>query len=638
MRNTTAVFSVLGSSLIALLLAGCGGDNCQEPRLTGAWANDGVDSSNGDAASGSGGGSAGWGGEQAIDGGPDAAVRTVAEADVIQIHDDVLYALSVSGTVSLVDVSNPNALKVISQTALPGKPFEMYKRGSTLIILSNEAVDANGALLTGTITAADPYTAEGGSLGAMVTVLDVSSPENVANLASFWISGEIADSRIVGDVLYLATFESAYCYDCSGNPKTRVSSFDVSEPTLLTKVDELVFESDVAAMFNVTWAMAWKRSIVATSDRLYLGGLAPLADYPTGAGVVEVIDITDPTGTLVKEATIQVDGPVLSRWQMDEHDGVLRVISQTGAGNSANGYLNPQIETFLTAGPNFERIGSAYIKLPVQEGLKSVRFDGDRAYAITFETVTQKDPLFTIDLSDPKNPLVLGELEMPGWVFHIIPKGDWLIGLGIDLSDVQGSLNISLFDVSNMAAPTLTERLSFGPRGWDDYEITTKVLAEDQDRIHKAFQSFSDGTVAVPFSGLGVYGQSACEGGGVQLFSWANGSLEKQTFLPMSGHPRRLVELQDHYLGISDSNVRAFEREAIATRDELTPAVVASDVVIGECTESEVPGGVDGWEEGWEGDEGEWEEEVMYSDGQLSAERNEMKCKKPTQFRSPFFY
>ena len=72
--------------------------------------------------------------------------------------------------------------------------------------------------------------------------------------------------------------------------------------------------------------------------------------------------------------------------------------------------------------------------------------DGERAYAITFE---QTDPLFTIDLSDPASPMQRGALEIPGFVYHMEPRGDRLIGLGFDQGNPDGAITVSLFDVSD---------------------------------------------------------------------------------------------------------------------------------------------------------------------------------------------
>jgi hypothetical protein len=49
----------------------------------------------------------------------------------------------------------------------------------------------------------------------------------------------------------------------------------------------------------------------------------------------------------------------------------------------------------------------------------ATRFDGPRAFVVTFERV---DPLWTIDLSKPAEPRALGHLEIPGFVDHLEPR------------------------------------------------------------------------------------------------------------------------------------------------------------------------------------------------------------------------
>ena len=53
-----------------------------------------------------------------------------------------------------------------------------------------------------------------------------------------------------------------------------------------------------------------------------------------------------------------------------------------------------------------------------EEKIYSERYVGDKAYVVTFK---QTDPLFVIDLSDSKNPQILGELKIPGYSTYLHP-------------------------------------------------------------------------------------------------------------------------------------------------------------------------------------------------------------------------
>jgi hypothetical protein len=519
-----------------------------------------------------------------------AASRAIAEADIIQLDGSRLYAMSKSGTVAIVDVTTPSALSLLGKASLAGEPFEMYRKGNILLTMSNSAVDGTGTIRPPTPDGSYPTTdTNHDNDGSVVTALDVGDATNPRPLAQFVIAGQIADSRLVGDVLYVATYENSACFGCGAKPRTMVTSFDVSDATSPKKIDQLEFASNAPDSYNAAWGMAWKRSIFVTDQRLYIGGHADFdtsstIDPATKEGIVDVLDITDPHGHLVQGARLNLPGAVLSRWQMDETGGVLRVISQPGAGRTSNGTAMPAVDTFtVTSASAIAPLGHAMISLPRQEGLRTVRFDGTRAYAITFN---QTDPLFAIDLSDAANPKQRGQLQMPGWMFYLEPHGDRVIGLGVDRTDPQGSLNVSLFDVSNMDAPTMIERVAFGATQLgEDYAITNYELPEDQDRIQKAFKVFDDGLVVVPFSGTGPYGSGdSCTSaaGGIQLLDWKNDSLTKRSLLPMQGNPRRAFEKDSAIIAVSDSNVSSFS---------LTTAAASSNVVIGTCVAKTQPNG-----------------------------------------------
>ena len=59
----------------------------------------------------------------------------------------------------------------------------------------------------------------------------------------------------------------------------------------------------------------------------------------------------------------------------------------------------------------------------------------------------------------------MGELVMPGFVYHMEPRGDRLIGLGYDQGNADGALHVSLFDVADLANPKMIKRVNFG-KGW----------------------------------------------------------------------------------------------------------------------------------------------------------------------------
>lgn len=524
------------------------------------------------------------------------AERAIQEADIIQMNEGKLYALSESGTVSIVDISQPGRLSLLGQTRLAGVPFEMYLRGNVLITMWNGAISPTGQPLSPpapqnpsqyqTRTASDP------NAGAAVVVLDITKPNAIVNQGGFPIPGELADSRLVGNVLYVATYENSRCYRCAAKPRTLVTSFDFQDPNVARQIHQAEFSSNAPESYNLAWGSNWKRSLFVNSQRLYIGGHADidpnkLRTNTEPEGIIDVLDISDPTGRLVAGTRVQVAGAILSRWQMEERDGVLRVISQRGAGRTGNGIGNPEVNTFTIHNSQWiQPLGQTTIRLPRQEGLRSVRFDQDRAYAITYY---QTDPLWIIDLRNSAKPTVRGELHMPGFMYYLQPHGDRLIGLGIDRSDPGGSLNVSLFNVEDMDHPTMIGRVPFAtPRMGEDYLILNYELPEDQDRIQKAFRVFPDGVVAVPFTyGAKPYTSGdSCQSvmGGIKLVDWKNDTLKDKALLPMRGNPRRAFQNLGEIIGVSDSNVTSFSADS-----NNTTVIKSADVVIGDCVPNKMP-------------------------------------------------
>ncbi|MBX3229650.1 MAG: beta-propeller domain-containing protein [Labilithrix sp.] len=534
-----------------------------------------------------------------------AASRAISEADVVQLDDvtDRIYALSKSGTLAVVDAAEPGKLSLLGKLALPGEPFEMYRRGDVLLTMSNRALKGDGDLQAPLPEDENTIYVDDKAAGAAVHAVDVTAPGSMRILASFKVPGEIADSRIVGNILYLATYENAACWHCSTTPRTLVTSFDISDASAPRQIEQVSFESAVAP--SPTMLAPWRRSVSASKERLYIGGLAEAAGTTTNEGVIEVIDISDKAGHLARGAKISVAGPAMSRWQMDESDGFLRVVSQRGVSRTLNGEAFPDVDVFrIESSTSIVRVGHMTMQLPKLEGLKSVRFDGKRGYVITAytEPMIVRDPLFVLDFTDPAQPTQGAGLEIPGWVFHLEPRGDRLLALGLDRESTAGSLNVSLFDVADAKSPSMIERVNFGPRNmFADSQVTSAVLAEDQDRIQKAFRIFQDGVIAVPFSSGN--GDCGAAGAGIQLLRWTPSSLEATSFFPVPGNPRRAIRRDSpsmkELIAVSDSNVRAFALE----RANVAPL---ADVVIGRCVPRTVdmssPGGGFSMGDDWDGD------------------------------------
>jgi hypothetical protein len=169
-------------------------------------------------------------------------------------------------------------------------------------------------------------------------------------------------------------------------------------------------------------------------------------------------------------------GRVLNQFSMDERDGYLRMATTTGRLPS-----NDTHSTLLTLkedGGHLVVAGTVDDIAP-SEDIRSVRFNGSKAFIVTFK---KTDPLFAFDLSDPENPVLAGELKIPGFstYMHLMDETH-LLTIGYDAQDegnmawFQGIL-LQIFDVSQMSAPALTHKEVIGTRG-STSEAATNHLA-----------------------------------------------------------------------------------------------------------------------------------------------------------------
>lgn len=190
-----------------------------------------------------------------------------------------------------------------------------------------------------------------------------------------------------------------------------------------------------------------------------------------------------------------IDGQVWrggqSDFRMSEHNGDLRVLATKfdwGNDDWADHKLTVLRESAIDLEldvvselPNEDR--PQEIGKP-NEQLYGVRFFGDRVYAVTFERI---DPLYVIDLGDPADPYIAGELEVTGFSDFLHPVNDkLLLGLG---TGGGGGIKLELFDVSDISQPLSRGSTVLGGRGsyseaeYDRHAFTYQVTSDKLDRF-----------------------------------------------------------------------------------------------------------------------------------------------------------
>lgn len=148
------------------------------------------------------------------------------------------------------------------------------------------------------------------------------------------------------------------------------------------------------------------------------------------------------------EANSEVPGYPLNQFSLDEYDGNLRIATTVGERTGGFYWIGrgDSLNDVYVLDNNLKLEGSV-LNLGETERVYSVRFVGDIGYVVTFR---QTDPFYVLDLSQPSNPELKGELKIPGYSSYLHPiKDDIILGIGKEESRVK----LSLFDVSDPTDP-----------------------------------------------------------------------------------------------------------------------------------------------------------------------------------------
>ena len=269
-----------------------------------------------------------------------------------------------------------------------------------------------------------------------------------------------------------------------------------------------------------------------------------------------------------------VPGEVLNQFSMDEKDGYFRIA--TTDSDSWNSETNTN--NLYVLNENLEIVGKVE-GLAKGEKIYSVRFMGNRAYMVTFVEI---DPLFVIDLSDPTNPTVLGELKIPGYSKYLHPYDEnHIIGFGENTKTneyggvVTDGMKMALFDVSNPNSPKELYSVDIGEKGtYSEILNNHKALLFSQEKNIIAFPvSISEQTgeyrTSLKFQGAIVYGLDLDNGfalkGTIAHQKIENGYIGYD----YTKSVERIIYINDSLYTLSQSLIKSTNMETMEEQDVL---------------------------------------------------------------------
>ena len=403
-------------------------------------------------------------------------VEGVDEADIIKNDGEYLY-IATSRDVLIYRGSDLKLMSKIEPETEKEKNVyinNIYLQGSRLVVLAGEYEYPTGHLYT---NADDMVIAKAyfygsfygrGNADTRCMVYDVSDRENPALLFEHTQSGSVVVTRAIDGELFTVTRyyvnnfteedENTFKENCipkvGGKKISRndIDFRDADEKSSYVVVSAFDFaKSDednsrsYAFLGNAGEAYC-SESTLYLCNSFYLDDEDAEKEGTTGGEYnrIYAISLKDDKIRLKKEGV--VGGEFLNRFSMDEYNGYFRC-AVTEYDEDWNAVSSVKI-----LDSEFNEVSSIR-NLADNESIKSVRFMGDIAYVVTFENT---DPLFVLDLSDPKNPKKVGEVELPGFSSYLHPIGEnYIVGVGEGGNEdgLDGSTKVTLFDVSDKKNP-----------------------------------------------------------------------------------------------------------------------------------------------------------------------------------------
>ena len=399
----------------------------------------------------------------------------VDEADIVKTDGKYIYVLKNdndgASEVRIIKTDNGRMNAITSRISLDREKKgigyyynDMMVEGTTLVVFADTyAVEQR----------AWPLYRDGSNVNtAEVLFYDITNPEKPVLKTKHTQEGSIGSTRMKDGIIY--TFSHTYNYNyyylmddkekvdytklvpkvdgkkidigriyvpeySDGESYTVVTSVDVKNPEKIID-KKLIMDSG----YNV----------YVSSENIYFWH----TDYIITGNKTEISKYSYKNGIITPQASASVMGTFNDDFSLDEYKGNLRVVVTKEKSSfriipfdvADNDEEEDTTENSLYIFDKDLKVKGKIEGLAKGEYIKSARFMGDMAYFVTFR---QTDPLFSVDVSNPSAPKVLGYLKIPGFSEYLHPFGSGLLfGLGQDADEKEGGvkgLKLSMFDISN---------------------------------------------------------------------------------------------------------------------------------------------------------------------------------------------
>lgn len=430
-------------------------------------------------------------------------VGGVDEADVVKTDGKYIYLVS-QNQVFIIRAYPPENATVLSKIVFEDAfPSNIFVNENNLLIFSNSFTYF--------------YEKEGafgyGIQSCEIRIYNITDRENPELMSEIKLNGNYFDSRMIGDYVYAITTEYPYTIyrNFGGNETFHIPALIENNVSVEVPPSSIYYIDVPEKVETITHIVAINinEGKIENQKMFLLGGAGELyvsrdniyivyTKYEYASEEIFYEELQEKTviykisiegRNISYSAQGEVPGRILNQFSMDEYNKFFRIAVTSGsvwAGDSTNSIyiMNENLS-----------IVSSLENIAVGERIYSARFVGDKAYLVTFKKV---DPFFTIDLSDPYNPKIIGELKIPGYSTYLHPYDEnHIIGIGketveasfeekeernIDFAWYQG-IKISMFDITDFENPKEISKVIIGDRGTESPVLYDhKALLFDKEK------------------------------------------------------------------------------------------------------------------------------------------------------------
>lgn len=397
-------------------------------------------------------------------------VKGVEEADIIKNDGRYLYIVSNESLLTIVDTQTMQA--VYSQKIEANEKNktitvdDIYLSNNTLVVTTQEyenqqnedIIMKNGEYRS----VCYAYMPNCNTVNIIYDVTDKSNPKEVRRFSQ---SGSLNNTRMVGTVLYSVT---NYTVDISSDNKLKENCFplidgkkaDVENIYILDKEQKsrsyiILSAFDTAktdSSPNSVCVLGSSDEIYCSANNMYILDNSYSTEKNHEGEIVNIYSFDLDGDKVSFKASGVVPGYTEDQYFADEYNGIFRI-----ATNSYDYDRDVDISSIYALDSELKVVGKLE-NIAEDEQIKSVRFMGDTAYVVTFKNT---DPLFALDLANPSEMKILGEVKLPGFSEYLHSVGDGLlVGIGYNGDEENAdwcSVKITLFDVSDKTNPKVLD-------------------------------------------------------------------------------------------------------------------------------------------------------------------------------------